>query len=159
VSIFSQNHLNFLKSVKRHGVKFLIIGGQAAIYHGIRRNTGDLDLLIEPTKENGTRLLKALKELNLIIDTIKPDDFEQQLFLSLGFEPDAVDILTLTPGVDFNSAFERSIVIEDSSVKLNIISLDDLLKNKESMNREGEKKLMDEYDAAVLKKIKQKRDT
>jgi len=56
----------------------MIIGGQAAIYHGVRRNTGDLDLLVEPTKENGSRLLSAVEELKLIIDDLKPEELEQQ---------------------------------------------------------------------------------
>ncbi len=155
MSIFSKYHLEFLKALVHHGVKFLIIGGQAAIYYGVRRNTGDLDLLIEPTKENGIKLLSTFQELKLSVDNVKPEEFEQPLFLGLGFEPDAVDILTITPGIDFESALMHSMVIEESSLKLNIISIDDLIKNKESLNRGNEKKLLDDYDVVVLKKIKQ----
>lgn len=155
MSIFSKYHLEFLKSLVHHGVKFLIIGGQAAIYYGVRRNTGDLDILVEPNRQNGEKLLKAFQEMELVFEDLRPEEFEQQLFLGLGFEPDAVDILSIAPGVDFDSAFRQSSVIEDSHVKLHIISLDDLIKNKEALNREGEKKLLDQYDVAVLKKIKQ----
>ena len=38
-------------------VKYLVIGGVAAIIHGHPRNTFDLDILIEPTVENARRLL------------------------------------------------------------------------------------------------------
>lgn len=155
MSIFSQYHLEFLKALIQHGVKFLIIGGQAAIYYGVRRNTGDLDILVEPTRQNGEKLLLAFQEMKLVVEDVKPEEFEQQLFLGLGFEPDAVDILSITPGVDFESAFRQSNVIEDSHVKLHIISLDDLIKNKEALNREGEKNLLDQYDVAVLRKINQ----
>ncbi len=155
MSIFSKYHLEFLKALVHHGVKFLIIGGQAAIYYGVRRNTGDLDILVEPTRQNGEKLLKAFQEMELVVEDIRPEEFEQQLFLGLGFEPDAVDILSIAPGVDFNSAFKQSTVIEDSHVKLHIISLNDLIKNKEAFTREGEKKLLDQYDVAVLKKINQ----
>lgn len=48
MSIFSQYHFNFLKALLENGVKFLIVGEQAVIYYGVRRGTGDLDLLIEP---------------------------------------------------------------------------------------------------------------
>ncbi|MBX2945259.1 MAG: hypothetical protein KF725_05455 [Cyclobacteriaceae bacterium] len=155
MSIFSEYHLEFLKALIKHGVKFLIIGGQAAIYYGVRRNTGDLDILVEPTRKNGEKLLLAFQEMKLVVEDVKPEEFEQQLFLGLGFEPDAVDILSMTPGVNFDSAFRQSSVIEDSHVKLHIISLDDLIKNKEALNREGEKKLLDQYDVAVLRKINQ----
>lgn len=155
MSIFSKYHLEFLKVLVHHGVKFLIIGGQAAIYYGVRRNTGDLDILVEPTRQNGEKLLKAFQQMELVVEDIRPEEFEQQLFLELGFEPDAIDILSITPGIDFNTAYRQSIMIEDSHVKFHIISLDDLIKNKKVMNREGEKRLLDEYDVAVLKKIKQ----
>src|SRR5690606_40170320 len=102
-------------------------------------------------------ILNAFEELKLIIDDLKPEEFEQQLFLGLGFEPDAVDILTVTPGIDFNLAWQESAILEDSDTKIHIIAIDDLIKNKESMSRSGEKELLDKYDAAVLKKIKQQK--
>jgi len=153
VSIFSQYHLNFLKTLIENGVKFLIVGGQAAIYYGVRRGTGDLDLLIEPTSQNGEKILNAFHQLNLQVDEIKPKEFEQSLFLGLGFEPDAVDILTTTPGIDFKSAFERAEEIQDVNIKVKIISIEDLIKTKESLNRGEEKGILDKYDVAVLKRI------
>jgi hypothetical protein len=71
VSIFSDPHYNFLESLSRHGVRYMIVGGQAAIYYGVRRGTGDLDILIEPTAENGQRLLQVFNELQLEVDEIK----------------------------------------------------------------------------------------
>ena len=136
-----------------NGVKFLIVGGQAAIYYGVRRGTGDLDLLIEPTRENGEKILNAFHQLNLIVDEIKPEEFEQPLFFGLGFEPDAVDILTTTPGIDFQSAYDNAQEIQDTDIVIKIISIGDLIKSKESLNRGEEKSLMDKYDVAVLKKI------
>lgn len=40
-----------------------------------------------------------------------------KVFLGLGFEPDAVDILSTTPGVDFASAFKQSTAIEDNHIR------------------------------------------
>jgi predicted nucleotidyltransferase len=156
VSIFSQYHFNFLKILTEKGVRFLIVGGQAAIYYGVRRGTGDLDLLVEPTSQNGEKILKAFQHLNLQTNEIKPKEFEQSLFLGLGFEPDAVDILTITPGIDFQTSFNRATEIEDRGVKIKIISLEDLIKAKESLNRNEEKGILDKYDVAVLKKIQKR---
>jgi hypothetical protein len=36
----------------------ILIGRHAAIYYGVRRTTGDLDILIEPTKENGAKVMR-----------------------------------------------------------------------------------------------------
>jgi hypothetical protein len=153
VSSFSQYHLNFLKTLDRNGVKFLVVGGQAAIYYGVRRATGDLDLLVQPTRQNGERILKSFLQLGLKADEIKPEEFEQSIFLGLGFEPDAVDIFTTTPGIDFDGSYRRSKKVLDSGLSILVIGLEDLIKNKEALNREGEKRILDQYDIAVLKKI------
>ena len=56
--------LNQLQAVfaclQRHDVKYVVIGGIAAILHGVPRATFDLDVLIEATDENARRLLDAL---------------------------------------------------------------------------------------------------
>lgn len=153
MSIFSQYHFNFLKTLIDNGVKFLIVGGQAAIYYGVRRGTGDLDLLVEPTSKNGEKILHTFRQLNLQVDEISAKEFEQPLFLGLGLEPDAVDIITITPGIDFQSAYERSKEILDLNLKIKVIGLQDLIKVKESLNRSEEKGILDKYDIAVLKKI------
>ncbi len=153
MSIFSKYHIDFIKALHRHHVNFIIIGGQAAIYHGVRRGTGDLDILIEPTRNNGEKLLKAFHHLDLQVDDLKPEEFENELFLGLGFEPDAVDLMTYTPGINFNESYQRATIIYDEGVPIRIISLEDLIYNKQSMNRTGEKKMIDDYDAIRLNNI------
>lgn len=156
MSFLGDFHREFLQTLAKHNVTYLVVGGQAAIYYGVRRGTGDLDILLEPTIENGKKIVHAFKELKLQIDDLRPEEFKDPLFLGLGFEPDAVDLFTTTPGIDFHTSYKRSKVISDGSLEFNLISLQDLIKNKESLNREGEKKILDQYDAAVLKKILRK---
>ena len=61
--------LNRLKDVfesfQKHEVKYLVIGGIAAILYGVPRATFDLDILIDPTSENAQRLLDALLDAGL----------------------------------------------------------------------------------------------
>jgi hypothetical protein len=135
----------------------VIIGGHASIYHGVRRTTSDLDILVEPTKDNGVKLISALTSLGLEIPEIDPIEFESNLILSFGLEPDAVDILNYTPGVTFNEVYANSIRVDFSGLYVQMIDSRDLIKNKEALNRAGEKALMDRYDAEVLKKIVQKK--
>jgi hypothetical protein len=153
VRLHSTNHINFLKSLQNHEVKFLILGGHAAIYYGVNRNTGDLDILIEPTVTNGLKLICVLKELQLEIPDIKPNEFESPLVLSFGFEPDAVDILNYTPGIEFSKVYSNSILVDISELKVPMIDIRDLIANKEALKRKGEKSLLDQYDLEVLKKI------
>lgn len=153
MSLQSKEHTAFLKALQKFEVKFLIIGGHAAIYYGVNRNTGDLDILIEPSKTNGEKLIKALSSLKLEIPDIKPEEFETNLVLSFGLEPDAVDIMNYTPGITFEDVFNNAIEIEFNDLKVMIIDIWDLLKNKEALSRKGEKAHLDKYDAEVLRKI------
>ena len=150
---FDKEHLTFLKSLNKHFVKYLIIGGHASIYHGVNRNTGDLDILIEPSIQNGHRLLKALHFLKLDVPEISDQEWTSQLVLSFGFEPDAIDILNYSPGLKFDEVFKNSERTNYGGIDTNIIDIRDLLINKQSLNRVGEKSLLDQYDIEVLKRI------
>lgn len=158
MSIFGAYHHNILKTLSAHGVRFLIVGGVAAIYYGVRRSTGDVYILVEPTQENGERILEALKELKFESEGIQPSEFTRALFLGIGLEPDAIDIFTSTPGVLFDAAIQRATKVDDEGLTLSFISLPDLIANKEQLQREGEKKLLDEFDVRVLKNIRARQD-
>ncbi len=153
MSIHSDNHLRFLKKLQKNEVKFLLIGGHAAIYYGVNRNTGDLDILIEPSIENGRKLISTLKEFKLEIPDIDLKEFESPMVLSFGFEPDAIDILNYTPGIEFKQVYKNSILIDFSGLKIQMIDIRDLVKNKQALKRKGEKSFLDQYDLEVLKKI------
>jgi hypothetical protein len=45
-----------------HRVKYVVIGGTAAVLYGVPRATFDLDILIEATPENASGLLDAFRE-------------------------------------------------------------------------------------------------
>jgi len=48
-------------SFQAHDVRYVVIGGIAAVLHGVPRATFDLDMLIEATEANAERLLQALR--------------------------------------------------------------------------------------------------
>jgi hypothetical protein len=155
MNLYSDEHKQVLEAFIRHKVKFLLIGGFAAIYYGVNRNTGDIDILIEPSKENGLHVVEALKSLELEMPDFQPEEFEKKLVLAFGFPPDAVDILNETPGINFEEAYEKSVTVNLDNLNVRIIAIHDLIRNKESLQRSGEKAHLDQYDLAVLKKIAQ----
>ena len=61
--------LNRLKDVfesfQKHNVKYIVIGGIAAVLYGIPRATFNLDILIEATQENARHLLDALLDAGI----------------------------------------------------------------------------------------------
>jgi len=56
---------NVFASFQKNDVKYLVIGGIAAVLYGVPRATFDLDVLIEPTPQNAERLLKAMIDAGL----------------------------------------------------------------------------------------------
>ena len=58
----SRDLREFIRTLARHGVRFLVVGGEAVIHHGYPRLTGDLDLFWRRDANNAERLYAALAE-------------------------------------------------------------------------------------------------
>ncbi len=59
-SHFSSDIKEFIKLLNVYGVRYVIVGGEAVIYYGYARLTGDVDFFYEPTTANVTYLYNAL---------------------------------------------------------------------------------------------------
>ena len=51
-------------ALDRHGVRYVLIGGMAAILHGASHVTTDVDVVPQDARENLERLSKVLKEIH-----------------------------------------------------------------------------------------------
>ncbi len=65
-----------LAALERENVRYAVFGGMALNVHGLARFTEDLDLFIEPQRENIERMKNALRSVfnDSDIDTIAADD-------------------------------------------------------------------------------------
>jgi|ERR1043166_6156820 predicted nucleotidyltransferase len=125
-----------LESLNKNKVRYLLIGGYAVGMHGHPRATEDIDLFISGEKDNAEKIVAALTEFGLGTDNLKPEIFTQKNSLVImGVAPLAVDILNYSKAIDFESAFERRNVVTCEGVEVNLISLDDLIKNKIAVGR------------------------
>jgi predicted nucleotidyltransferase len=137
-----------LKSLNENGVKYLLIGGYAVVLHGYVRNTVDLDIAVSDDVENARRIVKALNEFGLTSPNLSTDLFTKtNSLVRMGVEPVQVEILNYLAGLEFDDAFERRIQIKVEDITINVISLADLIKNKEAVGR-----LQDLADVEKLKK-------
>jgi predicted nucleotidyltransferase len=147
-------HLTLLKEFQKNEVEFVLIGGHAAIFYGSDRTTGDMDLLVRPSLKNGSKILWSFNALNLEIDDLLPEDFEKNLVLTFGFEPEGVDIINYLKVLDFDTIVQNSGLFEISDgLKVKVIDARDLLKEKQNLNREGRKALTDQLDILSLLKF------
>ena len=64
----------FCALLTAHHVEFVVIGAHALAFHGAPRFTGDLDLLVQPTQENGRRLLSAIAAFGFPTVPLTADD-------------------------------------------------------------------------------------
>jgi len=127
----SRDLRELLKCFLSHDVRFLIIGGHAVSYHGYPRFTKDLDLWIDRSEANATRVVEALRESGFDFDGLSPEMFTQESRMTqMGREPNRVDILHTIKGVEFNECYSRShrAIIDGSPIP--IISKPDLILNK-----------------------------
>ena len=53
-----------MEVLDRHGVRYVLVGGLAAVLHGAAHLTTDVDVVPEDGRENLARLSRALHELN-----------------------------------------------------------------------------------------------
>jgi tRNA nucleotidyltransferase/poly(A) polymerase len=88
-------------SFHSHNVRYVIIGGIAAILYGVPRATFDLDILIEATPENAQRLLAALLDAGLGTADLTTAEELLNHEITIFRDKVRIDVQTSTPGIDF----------------------------------------------------------
>lgn len=123
-------------SFQKHEVKYVVIGGIAAVLHGVPRATFDLDILIEPTPINVRRLLDALLDAGLY--TASLISVEELLAHEITVFKDRVriDVQTSTPGLAFEDAWRNREAMEYQGRVIHVVSRDDLIASKRASGRE-----------------------
>jgi argininosuccinate lyase len=92
------------------GVRFLIVGAYAVMHHTAPRYTKDLDLWVEPTTANATRVLRALTAFGAPVGALTVDDLAPpDVVCQIGVAPVRVDILTGVSGLSFRAAYGHAV--------------------------------------------------
>ncbi len=122
-------------SFEQHNVHYVVIGGIAAVLHGVPRATFDLDILIEATPENAQRLLEALLDINFgtasLISASELVGHEITIFR----DRVRIDVQTSTPGLDFKSAWKNRVKLDYQGQVFFIVSKNDLIASKQAAGR------------------------
>ena len=126
----------FLKLLKEHNVRYLLIGGYAVGFHGYPRATADMDIWVAIHPENANRIVETLKEFGFDLPELSPHLFlEEKQIIRMGVPPVKLEICTSISGVEFEACYERRIVAELDGVEVNLIGFDDLKVNKKASGR------------------------
>lgn len=146
----TEDMVEFLELLDKHGVEFVLVGGHAVNYYGYVRTTQDIDLLIYPSPKNAQCMMAALTDFGFGDAGIPVSLFESAgSAIHLGNEPNRIDLLTALKGVSNEQIFKNKKRIQLGSLELNIIDLNDLLQIKRQSSR-----LKDQADAEEIQKSK-----
>ncbi len=157
-SYFSSDVQEFIRALSDHDVRYVIVGGEAVIYHGHARLTNGIDFFYEPSVENAEKLwdaldqywagempgLKSAEGLLLIGATVQ-----------YGVPPNQIVLYNSLTNVSFEEAWDAksvdSIRIRGKKYPVNFMGLEDLVKNKHALKRDIDKEDL-KYLGALLKK-------
>ncbi len=131
--------LNRLQGVfaflSRHDVRYVVIGGIAAVLHGVPRATFDLDILIDPTPDNARRLLAALAAAGLgTADLTTPQEIVSNE-ITVFKDRLRIDVQTATPGLAFADAWDRRVEMRYQGQVFFVASRADLIASKRAAGR------------------------
>ncbi|MFI5205397.1 MAG: nucleotidyltransferase, partial [Candidatus Paceibacterales bacterium] len=120
-------------------VEYVLVGGYAVILHGYPRTTGDMDVWVNPTKENYKRILKSFSNFGMSIFDMTEENFlntKKYDVFKFGTSPVRIDLMTEVKGLNFEETFEQAIWIDiDEKVKAKTIHINQLIQTKKASNR------------------------
>ena len=145
-----QDFEDMLELLRRHEVKYLIIGGLAFIYHAKPRYTEDMDLWVEPSADNIQRANRALAEFGsrTLLGLDEPTQIVQ-----IGVAPDRIDLIVDAGSLDFDTAWQKRIRSRYGRTQANWVDLDTLIAMKSRIDSPRHQE-----DVRVLMEVKHLRE-
>ncbi len=145
-SYFSPDIRDFLYLLYQHEVHYLIVGGEAVIYHGYARLTGDIDIFYDREEQNADRLFNALVEFwqHDIPGIADKNELRQPgVVFQFGVPPNRIDLMNEIENVAFHAAWENrkteSLTVTGTQIKVFYIGLEALIENKRALGRYRDK--------------------
>lgn len=145
----------FLGLLNAAGVRYLLTGGHAVVYHGHQRTPRDLDVWVPREHEAAVKLVQVLRRLGVDDAGLTPQTLMAHDLLRLGqpplrlkregdvatigVPPFRTEILFWVSGNAFDDCYERCVEAAIDGLAVSVVSLEDLIANKRASNRPGDK--------------------
>ncbi len=158
------NYKLLFEKLEEYKVRYVVCGGLAVNLHGIPRMTADVDIILDLTVENLSQFEKCVDELQYKNGVpIKISDLADELkrkklvttknLIALSFFNYDTAFLALDVVIEFPILFselwDKRVERMEGNLKLNVVSIDHLIKLKEFANR-----IQDRQDIYFLSKIR-----
>ncbi len=160
-----QDSVKMLKMLLENEVEFILVGGFAAVVHGVSTITQDLDLCFHFTAKNVQRLLNALKTLHplhrVLSKTLPITQSIEELtrFKNLYLKTDigSLDLLGQVSDLgNYQDLLSHIETIAMFDLPCKIIDIPSLIKAKKFMGRPKDKQAVVELEAIKKKQGKKK---
>jgi hypothetical protein len=127
---------DFLKLLNLKKVKYLLIGGYAVGYHGYPRATVDMDIWISVDYENARKIVNVIGEFGFKNSGLTVETFTKlKKVVRMGLPPIRIKIISEIDGTKFEECYKHRIVDKIDGIKINIIDLESLKRNKKASGR------------------------
>ncbi|MBA4115778.1 MAG: hypothetical protein H0X71_04935 [Rubrobacter sp.] len=134
--MMNPDYRDMLSAFAEENVSYLLVGAYALAAHGHVRATGDIDLWVERSRDNASRVIAALARFGAPMHQIEARDFETpDTVFQIGLAPRRIDILTTIDAVDFEAAWSEREEVEAAGLRVPVISRRHLLRNKRATGR------------------------
>jgi hypothetical protein len=134
--LLSKDMREFIGLLQQHDVEFLVCGGHAVAFHGYPRLTMDLDILVKPSAANARRVMAALGDFGFGGAGIPKDGFTRRgTAVTLGVQPNQIDVLTSIGLSDDDSLFARGVTGDLDGIPVAYVAAADLIKAKREAGR------------------------
>lgn len=142
-----------LAALVHEGVDYVLIGGYALYALGYQRATTDIDLLLQPTTEQGHRARRALMTLpDGVARALDPEWFAQGQTIRVA-DAFVVDLMFSACGESIDTLRDHIVSIDLDGVALNTLDIEGLLKTKQtSRDKDKLDRLILERALAVLRR-------
>jgi len=128
----NKHSVKFLKRASQFDVRFIVIGGAALCYHGLRPENSikDLDIYIDPVYENVEQLLQVFQffDINLVSD---PSDM-CRADMKIRIHNEFLNIDILSPRIDgtFDGMYNRAIEFDGLYPRIKMLAIEDMINIK-----------------------------
>ncbi len=157
---FNEHEVMLLEVFNKHQVRFILIGGVAAAYHGARNienSTNDIDFLTSPTQSNAKKVHDAISEIeslaSVVVDGQHVENFAKSKKRYIIHWMNC-DVLTASSEQEFEKFYYKAISTKVKFQTLKVISIEHLIEMKTTVaNSLDEQSEKHKTDVEELNKI------
>ena len=148
LSTLSRLQLDFLAKLARAAVRHVVVGGYAVRCHGHLRDTGDIDVLVDRSRETAQKVLEAFVAIGGRIPQQQFDLSQPRKKVTYRHSAGDIEVLSSMDGLDFDEVFQERLLVSAGDLRVPVISRPHLILAKRLALEDPERS----EDAAVDRK-------